>query len=482
MPKSIIPPPSGLGPGESIALLRRRVSGQRASLYGFDLNTSNAVSHEMDQSLKAAVTKLLTQWYGLQVVPFRQRASIIVCNEADPPALSRIIRQATEVHDYNPSVVVLCSYSSRFDRTASRKDSKYNVEFVAKPMGPLKLAKAILHCLEGVPSIMTPRLQDSPYTLEESGPPLHSSLDPSSSPSGGNMHDTSRGAPESGNMRSVIDSLEPNKLIEKDAEPHFPAIEVRTRPVPGARPNGTGSKSLVRAFSADAALAMTGIEKASSRDSHDGERAKVELAKSLKNHGPSLLLVDDNKINLKLLSTYMRRRNCGLIDEAENGLEAVEKVHGREEGYDIIFMDISMPILDGFKATRQIRTIEKEREGRRADLLQQKLPASVSGIAGESPVGHHVAESCSNATSTPALVIALTGLASERDRTEAAMSGINLFLTKPAALKEVGKLLDDWESSRELDAANLATQIRARLSLKESIQGLVEESNQGLIE
>jgi CheY-like chemotaxis protein len=43
-------------------------------------------------------------------------------------------------------------------------------------------------------------------------------------------------------------------------------------------------------------------------------------------------------------------------------LEAVYRVEARQEGYDVIFIDITMPILDGFGATRQIRTIEEKRK------------------------------------------------------------------------------------------------------------------------
>jgi CheY-like chemotaxis protein len=134
-------------------------------------------------------------------------------------------------------------------------------------------------------------------------------------------------------------------------------------------------------------------------------------------------LVDDNKINLGLLRTFMARRHYPCIDEAENGLAAVNAFQNRESGYDIIFMDISMPLLDGFGATRQIRQIE----------LARKDKAVRVGAPEPSP----------------ALVIALTGLASSRDQSEALNSGIDLFLTKPVAFKEVGKMLDNWEANRE---------------------------------
>lgn len=68
--------------------------------------------------------------------------------------------------------------------------------------------------------------------------------------------------------------------------------------------------------------------------------------------------------------------------------------------------------MNGFEATRAIRAIEKERG---SDL------------------------------SGPAIIIALTGLSSSRDESEAFASGIDLFLTKPVSFKEVSKLMDDWK-------------------------------------
>lgn len=69
-----------------------------------------------------------------------------------------------------------------------------------------------------------------------------------------------------------------------------------------------------------------------------------------------------------------------------------------------------MPVMNGFEATRAIRSLENERGSRK-----------------------------------PATIIALTGLSSARDETEALASGVDLFLTKPVALKEVSRLLDEWE-------------------------------------
>ncbi len=71
-----------------------------------------------------------------------------------------------------------------------------------------------------------------------------------------------------------------------------------------------------------------------------------------------ILLVEDNSDNRLLLSSYLKKMPHRL-DIAVNGLEAVEKITGGES-YDLIFMDIQMPVMDGYTATIQIRSWERE--------------------------------------------------------------------------------------------------------------------------
>ena len=71
--------------------------------------------------------------------------------------------------------------------------------------------------------------------------------------------------------------------------------------------------------------------------------------------GKRALLVDDNEINLEI-ATYIIEDIGFVCDIARDGKEAVEKFFDSEPGYySIIFMDISMPVMDGFTATREIR-------------------------------------------------------------------------------------------------------------------------------
>ncbi|MEX2525166.1 MAG: response regulator [Gammaproteobacteria bacterium] len=70
-----------------------------------------------------------------------------------------------------------------------------------------------------------------------------------------------------------------------------------------------------------------------------------------------LLLVDDNSDNRLLIKAYLKKLPYNL-DEAENGEQAVQKF--RDSEYDIVLMDVQMPVMDGREATRNIRAWESE--------------------------------------------------------------------------------------------------------------------------
>lgn len=72
--------------------------------------------------------------------------------------------------------------------------------------------------------------------------------------------------------------------------------------------------------------------------------------------GRRLLLVEDNEINREIACAYLEDTGI-IVEAAENGVEAVEKYLG-EPAYDLIFMDVHMPVMDGHTASRRIRAEE----------------------------------------------------------------------------------------------------------------------------
>ena len=116
--------------------------------------------------------------------------------------------------------------------------------------------------------------------------------------------------------------------------------------------------------------------------------------------GRHILLVEDNELNREIAQEILHEYGFR-VDTAENGAVAVEKVCTAAPGsYDLVLMDVQMPVMDGYTATRKIRALD--------DPARAKLP-----------------------------ILAMTANAFDEDRRNALESGMNGFLSKPIVIGDL---------------------------------------------
>ena len=116
--------------------------------------------------------------------------------------------------------------------------------------------------------------------------------------------------------------------------------------------------------------------------------------------GRHILLVEDNELNREIAMTILHEYGF-LVDTAENGAVAVEKVRTSDPGrYDLVLMDVQMPVMDGYTATQRIRALK--------DPARAAVP-----------------------------IVAMTANVFEEERKQAFDCGMNGFLSKPIVVEEL---------------------------------------------
>ena len=100
-------------------------------------------------------------------------------------------------------------------------------------------------------------------------------------------------------------------------------------------------------------------------DDHYQEKSQNSTAlETVSIKGVKILLVEDNEINMQIAKELLEAGGADITD-AYNGKEAIEIFEGSEEGaFDIILMDIMMPVMDGLDAARYIRAVKREDAGK----------------------------------------------------------------------------------------------------------------------
>lgn len=139
----------------------------------------------------------------------------------------------------------------------------------------------------------------------------------------------------------------------------------------------------------------------------------AHLISENKKQAASILLVEDNPVNQKM--THMMLTKAGYtIDIAANGEQALAKYTSRPDDYDLIFMDINMPVMDGFTATQEIRKFEQKQ-----------------------------------ALSSPIPILALTANVLDDFKIKCKACGMNDFITKPIKRDLVFKAIQRWALNPE---------------------------------
>ncbi|KAL2829817.1 hypothetical protein BJY01DRAFT_261164 [Aspergillus pseudoustus] len=345
--------------GDIINSVKRALKGKTVAF----VEPDDVPTHPPDSSL--TITKYLTQWFDVPVRKWSTGLSpdLVIADET----------QLHRLHGLTEQTVLLVLHRER--RPSPQKSSQLHnhprarIEWLSLPCGPYRLARTIQACLQ---------TQLQPFSLEErSQPPINGHGGRiQNGVYTGQSHDEMTlpfrpAAPPS--SESAIRPIVP--AITRDAEPDN-STPAKTNPEPQIQQNGTTSVHAVTPAT-------------------EGTETR------------RVLLVEDNPINMLLLQRIIERQEPIIVHQAVNGKEAVDAARASHKGYHFIFMDLSMPVMDGFEATKAIRALEAER---------------------------HVAK--------PAKIIALTGLGSNDDIARAYEAGVDVFLTKPVSLKKVTRLID----------------------------------------
>ncbi|KAF9878672.1 sensor histidine kinase response [Colletotrichum karsti] len=366
-------------PDEAIRSVVEHTRGRRLVLLDGDEGLQPPAFDRQVAKLNEVIVNTCTTWFGMRVEKetdenLSQANMFLYCEPPPIEALERRFQNHDPAAQKVP-IIIVCQNAEEavqisHNHTKILGEMAQIVEVISQPCGPRKLAKVFGNCLkraEAAASARAAAAENPSVVVADAG-------------------QESTDSPVSDGVSKPEDHV----VVHHDQPPRAVKREIAT------------TRALTKS------METITVDEIGSADLDGQKKSKLHV-----------LLVDDNKINLKLLVMFMKK--CGFsYEEAENGQEAVDQFkmasgalipqdsseYGTRRRFDFILMDISMPIMNGFEATRCIREFERE-----------------------------------HSLQPPTVVVALTGLASADARRNAESVGIDVFLPKPVRFAELKKLL-----------------------------------------
>ncbi|PBP15573.1 M3R8, histidine kinase-group I protein sequence [Diplocarpon rosae] len=296
-------------------------------------------------ALKRSLANMASDWFGMDV----STSSTLTSPGRRGISLalrSKLDRQSAPVEG-SPLIVLE-------DVSESRLRASRGIHYMSMPVGPHKLARTLKLCLE---------------TLSATKPTFQSSIPEQSS--------------EVILPQTQYQAKYPERVSRKATD--------RAREVP----------TTAREFG-EVALPLRAP---SSNTKGGGKPLPVTESRPANPTRTKVLIVEDNMVNLKVLSQYMKSAKQEYVT-AMNGLEGLEKFQAEPAAFKLIFMDLSMPVMDGLTSTRYIRAFES----------QHGLPRT--------------------------RIIALTCFSSTQYQRDAAESGVDMYIVKPVPMKSLKPILE----------------------------------------
>ncbi|CAG8529399.1 16894_t:CDS:2 [Acaulospora colombiana] len=487
---------------EEVSAREIREKERKSVLQKFSGKT--VVFRNVDGKLREATERLQRDWFGVRNIIFGEESSVIdgdfIVINNDLDALKELLisdsgkehKQKSswfeasftrEEKDNSKSPIAFCTTLANHGRVSeaieriqneiemseltrqkkldkSRKDGRRKVVVLSKPIGPHKMEAAILACFspkEDVGANVSTSPHDEIHHYHDNG-----SSEDTQSPLETPILERTDPFDNYSQFRTI-------PLIRSSTMPHTPSsssppFAEKFLPIPDSRSRGSLTS-----------LSSTSVPEINAFPS-------PSIPPKVDPRRPRVLVVEDNAVNRKILSSFLRKRGID-FEEAENGAIGVEKYRKALEqedieidlnkGFDIVFMDIQMPVMNGNVATSEIRRIEKEYSERKERLKRKEtvirkfkiIPATTSFLLTSlsstrfSPSFVNVTNDNNAAdfdTIKPmqnrCLIFALTGLASDEDKDIAFESGVDEFLTKPVSLKTLDRVIKRWHDREEFNA------------------------------